>query len=190
MSRVVLLVEGESDRLALTTLAARRDLDLAGRGVEVVVMDGVTNIGRHLVEQVRAGSVVGGLYDAAEQHFVRRGLERVGLRREGSPDPLAEQGFFVCVTDLEDELVRAIGTPGVLEVLAGEEELDSFRLFQRQPAQRDRSLEAQLHRFLGTRSGRKARYGRLLAEAVPLGRVPVPLDGALAWAREAAAARS
>ena len=34
-------------------------------------------------------------------------------------------------------------------------------MFQRQPAQRERPVEAQLRRFMGTRSLRKIRYGRL-----------------------------
>jgi len=33
-----------------------------------------------------------------------------------------------------------------------------------------------LHRFIGTRSGRKIRYGHLLAQAVDLDRIPAPLD--------------
>jgi hypothetical protein len=33
---------------------------------------------------------------------------------------------------------------------------------------------------MGSRSGRKATYARLLVEALPLGAVPVPLDAALA----------
>jgi hypothetical protein len=32
---------------------------------------------------------------------------------------------------------------------------------------------------MGTRSGRKVRYGRLLVEALDLNRVPRPLDGVL-----------
>jgi hypothetical protein len=57
--------------------------------------------------------------------------------------------------------------------------MGSFRTFQRQPAQRGRPVEAQLRRFMGTRSGRKVRYGRLLVEALDLTRVPRPLDGVL-----------
>jgi hypothetical protein len=52
---------------------------------------------------------------------------------------------------------------------------------QRQPAQRGRPVEDQLRRFLGTRSGRKVAYGRLLAEALDLGRVPRPLEGVIAY---------
>jgi hypothetical protein len=41
-------------------------------------------------------------------------------------------------------------------------------------------VEAQLRRFIGTRSGRKIRYGRLLVEALDLAEVPRPLDRVLA----------
>ena len=38
----------------------------------------------------------------------------------------------------------------------------------------------QLHRFMGTRSGRKSQYARLLASALDPARVPRPLDRVLA----------
>ena len=60
-------------------------------------------------------------------------------------------------------------------------ELGSLRRFQRQPAQRSRPIEAQLRRFLGTRSGRKLKYARLLVQALDLGRVPEPHDWVLAY---------
>ena len=67
-------------------------------------------------------------------------------------------------------------------VLDDEGELASFRRFQDQPAQRGRDLRAQLHRFLGTRAGRKVRYGSLLVDALELDRVPAALDLVLAGA--------
>jgi hypothetical protein len=41
-------------------------------------------------------------------------------------------------------------------------------------------MEAQLWRFIGTRSGRKINYARLLVDALDLTRVPRPLDLVLA----------
>lgn len=64
----------------------------------------------------------------------------------------------------------------VLKVVAAEGELSSFHVLQNQLAHRNRSTHDQLRRFIGTRSGRKIRYGRLL---VDLERVPAPLDGVL-----------
>jgi hypothetical protein len=89
-------------------------------------------------------------------------------------------GFFVCVADLEDELIRALGTAAVQEIIEVQGELGSFHIFQKQPAQRGRATEAQLRRFMGTRSGRKIRYATLLVDALELTRVPRPLDRVLA----------
>ena len=89
-------------------------------------------------------------------------------------------GFFVCVTDLEDELIRSLGVAATEQLIHAQGELGSFRTFAKQPAQRDRPREQQLRRFLGTRSGRKIRYGHVLAAALDLTRVPRPLAGVLA----------
>ena len=48
------------------------------------------------------------------------------------------------------------------------------------PEQQARSHEQQLRRFMGTRSGRKLRYARLLVDALDPTRVPWPLDRVLA----------
>jgi hypothetical protein len=89
-------------------------------------------------------------------------------------------GFYVCTADLEDELIRAAGTGAVEEIIQAQGELRSFRIFQQQPAQQRRSAAEQLHRFMGTRSGRKSRYARLLAAALEPGQIPRPLDRVLA----------
>jgi hypothetical protein len=66
----------------------------------------------------------------------------------------------------------------VLETLA---DLEPFRTFQKQPEWRGRPSEAQLRRFLGAGSGRKARAAPLLVDALDLARVPQPLDRLLAY---------
>jgi len=130
------------------------------------------------------GVRLAGLCDIAELAHVRRGLERAGMAADadGLTDA-AQHGFYACDVDLEDELIRALGAPAVERVLDGEGELASFHRFQDQPAQRGREWHAQLHRFLGTRAGRKVRYGALLVDALDLDRVPKALDLALARAR-------
>lgn len=178
--RVVVLVEGESDRAAVDTLAARTGLDPTG--FEVRALGGATNVG-HALRALR-GVRVGGLYDEAEERFFARALGR----QRG--EPLEPQGFFKCVADLEDEFIRAIGVGGVIDLLRSERELDSFRVLQHQPAHRDAEIAGQLHRFLGTKSGRKARYGGLLAAAVPLDRVPRPITGLLDWVERTTAGQS
>ncbi|MFG3714009.1 TOPRIM nucleotidyl transferase/hydrolase domain-containing protein [Micromonospora sp. NPDC047730] len=181
-ARAVVLVEGRSDRVALETLAARRGRDLDADGVRVVSMDGATNIGHFLdlFGPSGRGLRLAGLYDDAEEGFFRRGLERCGLGAGLSRSGLAALGFHACVADLEDELIRAVGVAGVRKVIAAEGELRTFQLFQRQPAQQGRAVEAQLRRFLGTRSGRKSAYAKLLVRALEPDRVPRSLDAALA----------
>lgn len=171
--RMIVLVEGRSDRAALEQLAARRGRDLDAEGVCVVPLGGATSIGRflELVGPGGLGVTVAGLCDIGEQGFFRRALERAGL----GPD-----GFFVCDADLEYELIRAVGVDGVERVIEDEGDLNALRTFQRQPAQRTRTIEHQLHRFMGTLSGRKARYARALVDALDLDRVPKPLDDLLA----------
>jgi hypothetical protein len=95
-------------------------------------------------------------------------LTRAGMER---------LGFFVCVEDLEDELVRSVGAAAVEKLIGAEGELGSFRTFQKQLAKRELSREEQLWRFMWNR---KIRYAPLLVRALDLDRVPRPLDGVLA----------
>ncbi len=88
-------------------------------------------------------------------------------------------GFYVCVADLEDELIRALGSDAVERVVAAAGELGSWRTFQKQPAWRGQPVDQQLRRFMGTHSGRNIRYASLLVEALDLDRVPRPLDAVL-----------
>lgn len=187
-ARAVVLVEGVSDRMAVEALAERRGRDLAAEGVAVVVMGGAQAVGRHLARYGHGGLDVrlAGLYDAAEEGDVRRGLERAGLGSGLTRADIESLGFSVCVADLEDELIRALGVDAVEQVVAAQGELRPFRTFQQQPAQRGRTHEAQLRRFMGTRSGRKIRYARLLVDAVDLTEVPRPLDQVLAHVRPGA----
>jgi len=180
-SCAVILVEGLSDQAALLTLAARSGRNLDADGVFVVPMGGATNIGHFLARFGPDGFGVrlAGLCDEAEEHDFRRGLERAGLGRRLTRDGLERLGFYVCVADLEDELIRSLGAAAVEQLIEAEGEAGPFRTFCRQPAQRGRTREQQLRRFLGTRSGRKIRYGQVLAGALDLGRVPGPLSGVL-----------
>jgi hypothetical protein len=121
-----------------------------------------------------------GLVDAAEEGSFRRGLERAGLGSGLTRAGMERLGFYVCVDDLEDELIRALGVAAVERVIDAQGDLESFRTFQKQPAWRGRSQEGQLRRFFGTQGGRKIQSAALLVEALDLDRVPRPLDGVLA----------
>lgn len=178
----MVLVEGVSDQRAVQTLAARVGRDLGAEGTAVMPMGGATNIGRFLDVLGFAGTHLrlAGLCDAGQAAGFRRGLARAGLGADPARLDLERLGFFVCHADLEDELVRALGVDAVERVIEREHEIGSLRILQRQPAQRGRSPEQQLHRFLGSRAGRKIRYARLLVEALDLPDVPAPLGRLLA----------
>ncbi|MDQ0988482.1 MFS family permease [Streptomyces sp. V2I9] len=180
--RTVVLVEGVSDRAAVEALAERRGRSLTAEGVVVVPLGGATSITRflRLLGPDGLGVRPAGLCDAAEQRFFLQGLERTGFGTALTPDELEGLGFFTCYADLEDELIRALGTDGVQRVIDGQGDLRTLRIFQKQPAQRERPIEAQLRRFMGTIGGRKEQYARALTEALDPARAPKPLDGLLA----------
>ena len=180
--QAVVLVEGLSDQLALEVLARRRGRDLAAEGVAAVAMHGATNLGRYLARYGPRGLDVklAGLCDAAEEDYFGRVLRRAGIGGKTSGGAMEALGFFVCRADLEDELIRAVGTDAVEAVITAQGELRSLRTLQRQPAQRARSAQDQLRRFMSGRSGNKHRYARLLADAVDMNQVPRPLEGVLA----------
>ncbi|WP_224273038.1 TOPRIM nucleotidyl transferase/hydrolase domain-containing protein [Streptomyces sp. LS1784] len=170
--RTAVLLEGPSDLAAVETLAARHGRDLAAEGVCVVPMGGAMSVGRFagLLGPPGLGLRLVGLCDEGERGFYQRGLERAGAPCEG---------FFVCAADLEDELIRALGVPRVEEILRAEGDLPAWQIFVRQPAQQDRPPHQRMRRFLGTKKGRKIRYGRLLTEALDPEQVPAPLQGLL-----------
>jgi hypothetical protein len=179
-SRAVILVEGSSDRRAVEALAARRGRSLTADGVEVVAMGGAKNIGRFLERFGPRGSdvAVAGLYDVAEEPDVRRGLERAGFGSDPARLELERLGFFACIEDLEDELIRAVGGERVVTIVEERGELGPFRTLQKQPEWRGRPLDQQLRRFLGN-SSRKIDYAPVLVEALDLSRTPRPLDAVL-----------
>jgi hypothetical protein len=150
-----------------------------------VPMGGASNI-RHFLELFGPRGLdlrLAGLCDAGEEGDFRRGLEWAGLGSNLRRADMEALGFYVCVADLEDELIRRLGAARVEQVVEAQGELGSFRIFQRQPAWQGRSSQAQLRRFIGTHSGRKVRYARLLLDALELTSVPRPLDRVLAHAR-------
>jgi len=180
--RAVVLVEGNSDLVALHTLAERHGRDLSAEGVAVVAMGGITNT-RAFASRFGPdglGIPLAGLYDAADEAKLRRGLAAAGLGAALEGDGPSGLGFYACSADLEDELIRALGVEAVEAVIEAAGEVHSLRLLAGMPAQRDWTREAVLRRFIGVRSGRKARYAALLVEALEPGRAPEPLTAVLA----------
>src|SRR5919197_2288749 len=116
--RAVVLVEGVSDGIALTTLAGRRGRDLDAEGVSVVPIGGAQAIGRFLRQLgPRADVTLAGLCDAGEEPEFRRALERAGLGSDLTLADMERLGFYVCVADLEDELIRSLGVDAVEQVV-------------------------------------------------------------------------
>jgi hypothetical protein len=163
----VILVEGITDRIAVEAVAAKLGRDLAAEGVEVVPIGGAQAIRRAFAEH--DGERVVGLCDAAEERWFRRVLGAA---------------TYVCVEDMEDELIRSLGPAGVEEVIAAQGELERFRNFQNQLAWRGRPVELQLHRWLRSAQRRNKRYPPLLIAALEPERIPVPLTGVLEAARQ------
>jgi len=156
----VVLVEGVTDRIALEAAAARLDVDLAG--VEIVPIGGAQAVRRASAEY--EGERVAGLCDVGEERWFRRVLG---------------DATYVCVKDLEDELIRALGPDRVEEIVAAERELPTFRQFQNQLYWRGRPVQAQLRRWLQN-GGRHHRYPPLLIGAMEPEQIPPPLAGVLA----------
>jgi len=177
----VVLVEGVSAQVALTTLARRRGRDLEAARVEVVAMGGITNIGAfaRALGPHGLGLQLAGLCDAGEEPALRRRLARAGYGDALTRHEMEQLGYFVCERDLEDELIRAAGVERVQEVISAQGELDTFRSFQNQVFWRGRPVERQLRRWLQN-GGRYLRYPPLLIEAMERNGVPRPLVDVLA----------
>ena len=178
-ARTAVLVEGVSDQRAVETLARRRGLDLDAAGIEVVAIGGAQAI-RTSLERFGPNGLdlrLAGLCDAGEEAYVRRALEQAGLGSDLTRSDMEALGFFVCVADLEDELIRVLGPARVEEIVESEGELGAFRTLQKQPGWRERDTHDQLRRFMGSGGSRKIRYASLLVEALDLADVPRPLDG-------------
>ena len=158
----VVLVEGVTDRIALEAVAGRIGLELDG--TEIVPIGGAQAIRRAAAQY--EGEPVAGLCDAGEEPWFRRVLGAA---------------TYVCVKDLEDELIRALGADRVQEVVAAHGDLDTFRSFQNQIFWRGRPVEQQLRRWLQN-GGRRHRYPPRLVEAMEPGEIPRPLVGVLSHA--------
>jgi hypothetical protein len=179
--RSVVLVEGPSDGAAVRALARRWGRDLDAAGVWIEAMGGYGNLGRFLERYGPSGLGVrlAGLYDAPEERHFRRGLARAGFGSSLMRADLEGLGFYACDANLEDELTRALGSAAMEELLEAQGELSAFRTYQKQPAQRQRAIEAQLSGFLWNR---KLEYGALIVDVLDLDRIPRPLAGVLAHA--------
>jgi hypothetical protein len=185
--RTLVLVEGNSDAGAVRALAGLLGCDLDLHHIQIRSADGVTNFSQLLAEFVRThpGAKFCGMYDVADERHVRRALAHAAFPI-AAEESLESFGFFACVADLEDELIRALGSEAVERLLEAHGELISFRRFQAMPQHRSTPVHHQLRRFLGTRATRKIRSAQRLVEALDLARLPRPLAQLAARLLEAA----
>jgi len=158
----VVLVEGITDRIALEAVAVKLGRGLTAEGIEIVPIGGAQAIRR--AAALYDGERVVGLCDVGEERWFRRVLG---------------DATYVCVKDLEDELIRALGPDRVQEVVAAQGDLETFRSFQNQVFWRGRPVEAQLRRWLQASDGRGKRYPPLLIAALEPNELPPPLAGVL-----------
>ncbi|HEX2368313.1 MAG TPA: ATP-dependent endonuclease, partial [Acidimicrobiia bacterium] len=138
-----------------------------------------TNFGRFLDLLGPKGHNVklAGMCDQGEETAFRRAIEEGGIGSGLDRASMESLGFFVCVSDLEDELFRALGPDRFVDLIAAQGQLKKFRNFQNQPAHRHKTHHRQLWDWLGTH---KLPYAWLMVAALPSNAVPPPLRGVLA----------
>jgi len=187
--RTIVVVEGVTDQLALTLAAQRTGRDLRAEGVTVVPIHGAHAIGRFL-RQLAAdnpGARLAGLYDEGEQEVIRTALQRAGYGSNLDSQSLERVGFFACVADLEDELIRAAGDSHIAGLIEQAGDSQPWHRFRSQHAWRSRPPDQQFHRFIRSVSERNSRYIRAILDTIELSRLPRPLRMLLDYVEQGSA---
>ena len=166
-----------TDELALTLAARRSGRNLEAEGVSVLPINGAHAIGRTLLQLAaeEPRSKVAGLYDEGEEEIIRVALERAGYGANLDRRRLEEAGFFACVADLEDELIRAAGESTMSRLIEIEGDAQPWHTFRSQRAWRDRPVDEQFRRFIRSVSERNSRYIRAIVETLDPVQLPRPL---------------
>ena len=139
-ARALVLVEGASDRRRPAGTGRASGSDLEDEQVEVVNLGGATNIGRFLEDLVTEGRRprLAGMYDAPEERYFRRGLERAGLAPVPDRARLGGAGLLrVRARPRGSADPRARRPPLVEAVIEEQGELTSWRILQRQAGPAD-----------------------------------------------------
>jgi len=176
-ARTIVFVEGVTDELALSLAARRSGRDLAAEGVSVVPINGAHAISRFLRQAAaeEPGAKVAGLYDEGEEEVIRAALERAGYGPNLDRSRLEGIGFFACIADLEDELIRATGESALTRLIELEGDVHPWQTFRNQHAWRGRPVDQQFRRFIRSVSERNSRYVRAIVETIDPSRLPRPL---------------
>lgn len=175
--RTIVLVEGVTDELAVTLAAGRSGRDLQAAGVSIVPINGAHAISRFM-RQLAAeepGAKLAGLYDEGEEDVIRAALERAGYGPNLDRSRLEGAGFFACIADLEDELIRATSETNLSRLIELEGDAQPWRTFRSQQAWHGRPVDQQFRRFIRSVSERNSRYIRVIIETMDPARLPRPL---------------
>ena len=70
---------------------------------------------------------VAGLYDENEERVLLGALEHVGFGANLTRQTVQQLGVFVCVKDLEEEMVRALGTHATEQIIDRNGDLAAFQ---------------------------------------------------------------
>ena len=115
---------------------------------------------------------------SGEERAFAHGLERAGLGADLDRADMEALGFYVCDTDLEDELVRALGVDSRAPDRRGAGRARAVPTFQKQPAKRDaRPRGAALALHVEPEDPLRAAPRRTRSISIAF---PRPLDGVLA----------
>jgi hypothetical protein len=147
---------------------------LDAEGVTIISIDGGGAVGTFLRLFGPSGLklTVFGMCDEDKESKWISELQKAGY---GAKDRVSmnADGFFVCVKDLEQEFVRAIGLTAAQSLIANEGEAAAFTAFQKQPAHSGVPVDEQLRRFL---QKDKVGWAIPLVDALNLKAIPGPLN--------------
>src|SRR5207237_4076204 len=113
----------------LEVLAERQGRNLDAEGISIVPMGGVRAARAFLRLDGPTGFklAVAGLCDENEERSFFDALEHVELGANLTRQTMEPLGFFVCVKDLEEELIRALGSLAVEEIIDRNGDLAAFQ---------------------------------------------------------------
>lgn len=173
-ARKVVFVEGYSDRVVLLQLAAKLKRNLDAEGITVLSLDGGCGLGTYLRLFGPQGLNLAplGLCDEDKEKRWIDELFGAGIAVTDRAS-LKASGFFVCVKDLEQEFIRALGLAQTQAIIAAEGQAATFATFQKQPKYASQPLEEQLRSFLHNAA---TQWAIPLVDGLNLSAIPGPLD--------------
>lgn len=179
-ARRVLIVEGESDQIAVRTLAQRLGRDLDAEGISVISLEGAGSFATFFALLGPAGLDIplGGLCDSDHESAWRGVLASADDPNIGAKT-MEERGFFVCRADLEDEFFNSLGSSRVEAALRSAGDGPTFDRFVEQPSQ-DGTQEDKIRNYVDRN---KVRSAAALVDALDLdATIPRPLKDLLSYA--------